>query len=367
MPDARVRVAYVIDDLGFGGAQRQLSLLAPALQRREDIDVAVFCMSGQTEPFATRLREHGVEVVHAERRSSFDAARLRALRRFLRDWKADIVHAFLDASNVYGFIAARSLHLHIALSLQSDRIALQGVRGRVLSVMLRRAERVFTNSSSGAQTLIYKVGVGEHRVRLVYNWVADDAFVTHKSGESPVVGYVGRFVALKRVGRLVDAFAGVALAHPSAQLVLVGDGPERAAIESRVGNAGLGGRVTFTGEVEDVRPLLSRFACLVVPSEFEGLPNVVLEAMAAGVPVVARPVGDLPEIVQPGRTGLLVDDDSVDALSAAILDATRDEGLSLAARDAGPAYIREHHSIERAVAVHADEYERLKYTRAGLD
>jgi len=357
MAERSVKVAYVIDDLGRGGAQRQLSLLAPALASRAR-GAVVFCMSSITAPFSDVIRAGGVEVRAFERRSSMDLVRLALLRRGIRDKGADVVHSFLDASNAYAYAAARSLRLPVVLSLRSDRLSLGGVRARVLRAMLRNAEAVVANSEAGHRTLVSQIGVDQARALLVRNCVDADSFRAGARRGVPTVGYVGRLVPLKRVDRLVEAFSAVAA---EAELVIVGDGPERPRLEALVERKGLSSRVTFAGAVDDVGPWLDRFTCLVLPSEWEGLPNVLLEALAAGIPVVAPPVGDVPTIVQDGRTGVLVAEDA--ALPTAVTRALRDTDLQRSARDEGPAFVRENFSVDRAADALLYCYHRLVSAR----
>lgn len=356
MAERSVKVAYVIDDLGRGGAQRQLSLLAPALAARAR-GAVVFCMSSVTEPFSDAIRAGGVEVHAFERRSSMDLVRLALLRRGIRDEGADVVHSFLDASNTYAYAAARSLRLPVALSLRSDRLSLRGVRAHVLRAMLKNAEAVVANSEAGHRTLVSQIGVDQARALLVRNCVDAESFRNHARGGVPTVGYVGRLVPLKRVDRLVESFSAVAAEIPEAELAIVGDGPERERLDALVEQRGLSGRVTFAGAVDDVSAWLDRFTCLVLPSEWEGLPNVLLEALAAGLPVVAPPVGDVPSIVQDGRTGLLVSEDA--GLPAAIARALRDTDLQASARAEGPAFVRENFSVDRAADALLYCYHRL--------
>jgi glycosyltransferase involved in cell wall biosynthesis len=354
MAERSVKVAYVIDDLGRGGAQRQLSLLAPALAARAR-GAVVFCMSSITAPFADVIRAGGVEVRAFERRSSMDLVRLALLRRGIRDEGADVVHSFLDASNVYAYAAARSLRLPVVLSLRSDRLSLKGVRGRVLRTMLRNAEAVVANSEAGHRALVSQIGVDQARALLVRNCVDVESYEAGERGDSPVVGFVGRLVASKGVDRLVESFADADVRGSS--LVVVGGGPESERLEALVRERGLVDRVTFAGAVDDVRPWLHRFTCLVLPSEYEGLPNALLEALAAGVPVVAPPVGDVASIVEDGRTGILVAEGA--ALPAAIVRALRDTDLQRSARAEGPAFVRENFSVDRAADALLYCYHRL--------
>jgi len=117
---------------------------------------------------------------------------------------------------------------------------------------------------------------------------------------------------------LVPAFARVHAAIPQARLQLVGDGPLRGILEHQVGSLGLAGRVELLGEREDVAAFLDEAACVVLPSRIEGFSYVLLEAMARGVPCIATAVGGTPDLIESGRSGLLVRPEDPQALADAI-------------------------------------------------
>jgi len=131
-------------------------------------------------------------------------------------------------------------------------------------------------------------------------------------------------VAVQRPGkgldRLIAALPAIRQRHPDAILLLVGDGPERPALETMAANLGLSRYVRFAGVRHDVPRLLTAAAVFVLPSLTEALPTALAEAMAAGVPVIGSAVGGIPEMIQDGVTGILVPPGDVDALAAAVAD-----------------------------------------------
>ena len=347
------RVAFLIDDLGYGGAQKQLALLVGAL--REHADVEVHVLSQITEPHAQAVRAAGAPVFSYRRRFRSDVTFFPGLLSALRRSGVGVVHGFLDASDIYAFWAARSIGAAAVLSIQSDRITAPGPRAALLRYALRRADAVTANSTAGRDFLAGAVGVGADRLHLVTNWIAVPASAAGAAAE-PVVGFVGRLVASKRVDLLVDAVAHVRRRVAAARLVVLGDGPERAALERRAARAAPPGAVSFEGAVADVEAWLGRFGCVAIPSEFEGLPNVAVEALAAGVPIVARPAGDLPDLVREGRTGTLVGEATPEALGEALARVLGDGALRAAARREGPQLASDRFSLPRAAAAFATIY-----------
>ena len=351
------RVAWVIDDLGHGGAQRQLYLTVRALSG--DVDARVVVLSGRVDPYAARLRALGVPVDVIARRSHLEIARVRALVRTLRASRVQVVHGLLDASNAYAFLAGRALRLPVVLSLRSDRLHVTGARAAALRWMLRRAEAVTVNSEAGHDHLLGALRVPGARVHRVPNIVLPPPSPGGSARTAGSVGCVGRLVAVKRFEAVIEAFPEVRRAVPGASLVVVGDGPCRARLEAAAARTGLGAAVKFTGAVEDAAERIAGLSCLVVASEHEGLANAALEAMAAGTPVVTVPAGDLPRLVTPGVTGVIARDGSPPSLAAAIVEVLRTPALAESAAREGPRVVGEKFPVETARRVLVDLYRHL--------
>jgi glycosyltransferase involved in cell wall biosynthesis len=174
-----------------------------------------------------------------------------------------------------------------------------------------------------------------------------------------VVGYVGRFVAIKDLPTLIRAFARVATARPEAVLLLAGDGPLRAEIDALIASLALTPRVRLVGWVEEVAPLHATIDICVLSSLNEGTPVALIEAMAAAKPVVATRVGGVADIVEHERTGLLVPPGNPDALADGIVRLAADPAERSRMGAAGREAVVARFSPERLV----DDLEAL-YTRA---
>jgi glycosyltransferase involved in cell wall biosynthesis len=183
---------------------------------------------------------------------------------------------------------------------------------------LTRPEVVYTSESDRR---------GDARTRLrthvVYYGIDLERFANAEPGlakEGPLIGCVSRLVPQKGLHLLIEAAPAVLSRHPDARFVLVGEGELRGELEEQARAARLAGRFIFTGQRQDVPELVSSFDVFALPSYFEGLCYAVIEAQAAGVPVVATPVGGIPENVVPGETGVLVPIGDAAALAEAISD-----------------------------------------------
>jgi glycosyltransferase involved in cell wall biosynthesis len=166
---------------------------------------------------------------------------------------------------------------------------------------------------------------------------------------------VGRLAAVKNVGMLLDSFARVVARFPAATLRIVGDGPERAALERRAVELGVASQVGFLGFRSDTDALLADADAFVLASFSEGIPMAVLEAMRAGLPVIATRVGGIPATVTDGGTGVLVDSGDVDALARALGRAAAEPGEFDSLGLAGYRRVAEHFSMDAMVR----SYERL--------
>jgi glycosyltransferase involved in cell wall biosynthesis len=171
-----------------------------------------------------------------------------------------------------------------------------------------------------------------------------------------LVGCVGNFRSMKRQDMLIDAFARLLPEHPQLRLALVGDGELRPRIEEQIERLGLHGRVTLFGFANDLPPLYDAFDLFVQASNSEALPNVLLEASAAALPIVATAAGGTGELVRDGETGLLVAIDDLDQLTAAMRQAIGDADLRQRLGAAAYAQVVRDYGMERFIREYADLY-----------
>jgi glycosyltransferase involved in cell wall biosynthesis len=216
----------------------------------------------------------------------------------------------------------------------------EAYRGAALRrATLRLADRLFVSSAAEADWLSPRFGVPHARLRVVLTPVDTDVFrpVQRRAGGPPRALFLGRLDdRVKRVSTIVDAIARI----PGAELVIAGDGDDRRALEMRAAERAPG-RVRFCGWVDRPAELLSTVDCLVLASRSEGFPTVVGQALACGTPVVATRVGGVAELVEPGRTGWLVEPGDDAALTVALREAL-DGGaaaMRVAAREAALARV----------------------------
>ncbi|ADB73192.1 glycosyltransferase [Geodermatophilus obscurus] len=322
----RVRLLVYCGAVEWGGAETVLGHLLAGLPDHYDVRLL-----GVEDTVLDRLaaRRPGTPSTVLPRVGGWqDLRAVLAHRRALAGAGADLVHINLPVpyADAYTVLAASTLWHTPVVAVEHLPMPSPGPRiDRVVRFAARRLSAVVAVSEGSARELERLVGLPPGAARVVCNGVPEpgssDA-VPLPSGRF-VVGAVGRLDRQKAFDVLVRAVAGL----PDVHLVLVGDGPERAALEALVDELDLQQRVTMTGWSTEAPALMRSLDVLAVPSRWEGLPLVVLEAMLAGIPVVATPVGGVPDTVRHEQTGLLVPVDDTAGLTAALDRLARDPAL----------------------------------------
>jgi len=308
MGEARdsLRVAFVAGSLRKGGAEKQLWYQASAL-RRLGVGVRVYTLT-RGEHYEESLRRSGIEPEWIGR-GTRPPARLLTLVSQLRRFRPHVVQATHAFVNLYAAVAARVFG---AMSVGAVRGSLRRCReanGAWARWLLSSPTALVTNSRRTAEELQASGLLDPARIYVLDNAV--DAGIetsTHEARVEPIsrVIFVGSLAKVKRADVFLKALATARLSQPGLRGRIIGEGPERAKLTELAGRLGLlPGGVEFLGERDDVPALLRQADMLVLTSDDEGVPNVVLEAMAAGLPVVATPAGDTPDIVEDGVTGLI--------------------------------------------------------------
>ena len=325
----------VVDSLEVGGAERHVVDLAVALSRRE-YEVTVACsVAGD---LYKSLEEANVTVRSlldqlVKRRVS--AAYARALRRLAKDERFDLVHAHVYASAAAAAIATLGTDVPLVITEHTEAVWRDRGARLVTRWFCRRASRVIAVSDAVKRRLVKQDDIPPGKLALIPNAVPanpDSGSGTpplrDELRDRPLVGVLARLQPEKGVATFLKAGAHVAKVVPQACFIVVGDGPLRTELEVLVRRLCIEQNVRFLGFRSDPRALIELLDVLVVPSLTEGAPLVVLEAMAAGVPIVASAVGGIPDQIRHEGEGLLVPPGDPEALGDAVLKLLRDPGLA---------------------------------------
>jgi glycosyltransferase involved in cell wall biosynthesis len=322
---APTRIAFCITDLDPGGAEQALVQIVTRLDRRE-WEPAVYCL-GPAGALVAPLESAGIAVTCFGARSARKVSVLWKLARELGRFRPRILQTFLYHANITGRLAAWTAGVpHVVCGI---RVAERRGRMRLRIDRLTdwMVDRHVCVSESVAEFARMEGGLPARKLVVIPNGVDAARFAEASPADLVPFGiprsartllFVGRLDFQKGPELLIEAADRVLTAHADAHVLLVGDGPLRARLAAQAQQTAVADRIHFAGARSDVPMLMRASYALVLPSRWEGLPNVVLEAMSAGLPVVATAVEGTREVVKSGETGWLVPPDSVDALADAL-------------------------------------------------
>lgn len=347
----------------IGGTETQAVELARRLDP-ERYQVTIGCLRREG-PLIERLKGTPVEIMEVDMGGGIDSPsgllRIVKLARFFRQQRIDILHAHDLWSNIIGMAAATLARTPVTITSQRDLSHdawYSTYRRGVLRFFQRGSSIVLTNAKAIRDGLIEQDHLPPEKVCVVYNGVdlnrfngaPDRAHVLPGTEGNKLIVLVGNMITdVKGHAVLIAAAPELVKAHPKTQFVLVGEGTKRAGFEQQAKDLGLQGNFLFLGRRSDVPAILACCDIAVLPSLAEGLPNAVLEYLAAGLPVVATALGGNLEIIRDGTTGLLVPPQDPQALAAALNNLLSDEGLAARIGTAGRDYVKQNFSFERLV------------------
>ena len=362
-----LKVLQLIPTLDRSGAEKQMVLLCQGLPRgRFEVEAAALTRLG---PFEADLRDAGIPVTLIGKRLKIDPFALERLTRFMKAKRFDVVQTWVFAANSYGRVAARRAKVPVVVTAE---MAVDLWKSRVhLAIDRRLAKwtgRVVGNSHAVVD-FYRKAGIPEDKLAMIYSGVADDpipefdrAAVRAEFGwpaDTPLIVFIGRLMPQKGVADLIAALDIFQHVRPDARTLIIGAGPLRDDLIETAHKFDLDGKVHFTGHREDAQRLLGAADLLVLPSLYEGLPNVVLEAMRLGKPVVATAAPGTAEVVINGETGILVPLQNPTELTRGIRKVLGDSELAKRMGEAGRARVRNEFGVQLMIDRFAELYERL--------
>ncbi len=330
------RIVYVIATLDRGGSESQLVHLATRLDRAR-FDPLVVCLT-RGGPLEPELARAGVTTVILHKRHKVDLPALARLTRLLRLFHPDLLHTWLFTANAYGrWAALRAGVAHLVASERSTDPRKPRLNRLIDRWLARRTDRIVANCHSVRDVYLHRLDLPPERILVIPNGLElqptdDDARAQLRAKEglpddALIFVTAGRLERNKAVDDLLRAFARLSTEVPQGCLIVLGLGSELAALTALAERLGVAERVIFLGQVADVAEVLAGADVFVFASLYEGLPNAVLEAMSAGLPVVTTAVGGIPEVVSDGETGLVVPTRRPEELAERMLRLARDVDL----------------------------------------
>lgn len=402
------RVLMVSESLGRGGSERQLVAVAEGLLRRGfDVRVLSFADSDPDVPgYEGELQRLGVEVVHGLKNSADvqphllgdlgsvrpeGAARLptwmqwrvASLAQLVATLRPEVVHAWGDGPGSATLLATGALGLRqIVVQQGSLAIVRRGHPGSALirtiyrALLGRNGVSIVNNSLAGAIDNERWIGLPRGGIGVRYNGLLADTVRVPAPAEvvqfkqalgwrsdSLVVGTIARMVAVKDPDLWLSTATAIAEQRPQVRFLFGGYGPLDEATKARASSLGLGDRIRFVGAVEDVGLAYAAMDVLLLTSTIEGVPNVMIEAQAAGRPVVAPDVGGTSEALAEGITGLIARPRDAHHLASAVLRLLDDEAWRERVRHEGPRFVADRFDVEAMVENSIKSYRGVRPTR----
>jgi glycosyltransferase involved in cell wall biosynthesis len=370
-----LKILQLIPTLDRSGAEKQMVFLAKGLPRdRFRVEVATLTRLG---PFEADLIAAGLPVTSIRKRFKLDPAAVVRLARFMREKSFDIVQTWVFAANTYGRIAARIARVPVVVV---SEMAVDLWKGRTDKLIDRRlatwSDRLVGNSHDVVD-FYRKLGLAEDRLVMIYSGTSDDEppivdarVIRAELGfdaTAPLALFAGRLAEQKRVDDLLMALDLLQHVQPDLRALIAGDGPLRERLEESACAYDLKKRLRILGHRDDIPRLMAAADLVVLPSSYEGLPNVVLEAMRFGKPVVATAAPGTTEAVVDGETGLLVPIGNPTLLARAIRDVVRDPALACRLGAAGRRHVEARFRADTMIALYAELYEKLARSKGIAD
>ena len=366
------RVVRIFSRLNIGGPSIHVVLLTAGLSERYETTLVIGAEEDHEGSFAELARSKGVrpEVVPTLGRSIHpwnDFVSFLAICRLLLRVKPHVVHTHTAKAGALGRLAALVTGTPIVIHTFHGTV-FSGYFGRVGSTIYRSVERVLARITDVAIAVSPKVaaeldaqGIApKNGVRVVPLGLDLDPFRDHNTqgflrarlglgNDATLIGCVGRLVPIKDIPNLLQACAQLCFERPNVHLAIVGDGVERSRLEQRAGELGIRERVHFTGFVSELPEVFADLDLAVNSSLNEGTPVALIEAMAAGVPVIATSVGGSPDLLRGGDWGALVPPQNPEALASAMAQILRDSKEARKRADAIRDEVIEAYRAERLV------------------
>ncbi len=347
------RIFYFITDIDIGGAEKMLFELVQRIDRSKFIP-DVGCLKGEGI-VGKKLEALGIKVRYFHIEKLWHIYKLSNIVSFLRQERFDILHSYLFHANIIGRVCGRIAGIPIIISsirvcekkkqyhLWMDRITSWMVN---LEICVSKEVKNFT---------IEKANISEHKLKIVENGIPDsflDAVTSYrnKKAHSLVVGTVARLSEQKGIKYLLHAAKRIIEQFPSITVIIAGSGPLSSQLKELSTKLNISRNVKFIGFRNDIPELLSVIDIFVLPSLWEGMPNVVLEAMAAGKPVIATDTGGSKDLIDSNINGVLVEPGNSEALAEAILKLLGDPAQRQRLGESAREKVKERFPIDKMVS-----------------
>ena len=376
-------ILYIIEGITFGGGERVFMQLAEGMKAK-GYGITVGCVPRGV--FAKRLRELGIEVEGFNMDSKYNIRVIFQMAKFMKQKNIHIVHTQGGRAPFFGRIAARLAKVPIVISTVAMLLSRESHSDvnrlkRTVYLLIDKltsgyVDRFLVLSEPHREALNTDYNIERSKVIKIYNGIefhkydaisGDGLRVRKELGialSSSIVGVIGRLAWEKGLPFFLQAASKVTATFPEIKFLIVGDGPLKAELEKLSNELNIRQNCIFTGFRQDIPDILSAVDMLVMSSLYEGMPMVILEAMAASKPVIATKVGGIPEMVRDGETGILVPPEDADALAGSMLTLLKNKNRARQMGLAGRRCVEDHFDVEVMVQNTEAVYQELMREKA---
>ncbi len=317
-------VLHVTHNMAFGGTEQVIKQIISGVDSHRFFS-SVICIDGKIGEIGQQMVDQGVEVYSIYRGPGLDKRAIAELRALIKQAHVDIVHCHQYTPFCYGVFAAMLLNVKVLFTehgrFYPDRFTWK--RRLANQLLYRLADRITCISKATRKALDYYEWIPEKKIEVIYNGVSEPHVDKGSSGVrtaleiSPgtlVLGTISRLDSIKNQVMMIEALATYLENNKDVALILAGDGPERSRLEARAQALGVSTNVHFTGFITNTGDYLDAIDVFLLTSFSEGTSMTLLEAMALGKVIVATAVGGTVEVIDHGRTGLLIESDDKQGL-----------------------------------------------------
>ncbi len=363
-----IRVMHLLHSLETGGLEKGTATLVNNM-KPEMFESSICCLAG-FGPSLKLIKKEEIKIFDMKTGDSHEPFLFLRLAKLFKEQRIDILHAKGWPALFDGVLGARIAGIPVVIYSEHGKNIDDFYEIKKRRVWTRRLlapliDRIVTVSEELKRGLVEVTGLNGKRIVCIHNGVEfPDIYVENEEkrkelgiGQGDIlVGTVGRLDPVKNFDIFIRSAKEILDEFPMVKFLLIGDGPIREDLRLLVSELGLSKNIILSGERNDVAELLKVMDIFVLPSKSEGLSNTILEAMSAGLPVIATNVGGNPELVIDGTTGVLIQPDDVSVLAAAIIDLLRDDEKRKKMGDAGFVKAKKEFSIEKMVRSYEELY-----------
>ncbi|HKN19727.1 MAG TPA: GT4 family glycosyltransferase PelF [Dissulfurispiraceae bacterium] len=359
-------ILQLIESWGPGGAEKVLLELCRGVDKKHFYPVVILLHDGW---LYDKLKESGIEAIVVSNKYSYDPLFLWELFGIIRKFKVDIIHSHEFMMNVYGSLAGLLTGIPVIATVHGKKYFHEHWRRRFAYRVTARFSSMIAVSRDLKQFISEKTGASGNKIGVIYNGIncaaygnGDAASLRKELGlasGAPVIGMIGNLYKVKGYPFFLQAAREILKTFPGAVFLIVGRGELQEALEQQAAELGLGDSIRFLGFREDIPDLLNLIDIFVLSSLSEGLSLSILEAMAAGKPVVATNVGGNPEVIVEGSTGFLVPVGDPEALARRIMTFLSDPGSARGMGQEARKRVLENFSVEAMTMRYQSLYREL--------